>query len=169
MSDLGCSTRNTSVNFDPSNLENFQAPSVDPLPRSDMNLCELTYTIPKFKDNSARPLLVKMTRPNDVQSILSGRRKLADMPGIRIKPDLSPEDRKVESLLLKERRSQINAGVDRSAIRISGASLFVNKRKFGCVTGGIFQRSSESSPGPHQAGLTVVETLKLTKRVIPLN
>ena len=44
VSDLGCSTRNTSVNFDPSNLENFQAPSVDPLPRSDMNLCELSQT-----------------------------------------------------------------------------------------------------------------------------
>ena len=45
MSDLGGSTRNTSVNFDPSNLENFQAPSVDPLPRSDMNLCELREAI----------------------------------------------------------------------------------------------------------------------------
>ena len=44
MSDLGCSTRNTSVNFDPSNLENFQAPSVDPLPRSDMNLCDLSQS-----------------------------------------------------------------------------------------------------------------------------
>ena len=44
MSDLCCSTRNTSVNFDPSNLENFQAPSVDPLPRSDMNLCELSQS-----------------------------------------------------------------------------------------------------------------------------
>ena len=45
VSDLGCSTRNTSVNFDPSNLENFQAPSVDPLPRSDMNLCELSQSL----------------------------------------------------------------------------------------------------------------------------
>ena len=44
VSDLGYSTRNTSVNFDPSNLENFQAPSVDPLPRSDMNLCELSQS-----------------------------------------------------------------------------------------------------------------------------
>ena len=44
VSDLGCSTRNTSVNFDPSNFENFQAPRVDPLPRSDMNLCELSQT-----------------------------------------------------------------------------------------------------------------------------
>ena len=45
VSDLGCSTRNTSVNFDPGNLENFQAPSVDPLPRSDMNLCELSQSL----------------------------------------------------------------------------------------------------------------------------
>ena len=43
VSDLGCSTRNTSVNFDPGNLENFQAPSVDPLPRSDMNLSQSLY------------------------------------------------------------------------------------------------------------------------------
>ena len=28
------------MNFDPSNLENFQVPSVDPLPRSDMNLSQ---------------------------------------------------------------------------------------------------------------------------------
>ena len=31
---LSCSTGNTNVNFDPSN------PSFDPLPRSDMNLCQ---------------------------------------------------------------------------------------------------------------------------------
>ena len=40
---LGCSTRKTSVNFDPSNLENFQVPSVDPIPRSDMNLSQSHY------------------------------------------------------------------------------------------------------------------------------
>ena len=58
MSDLGCSTRNTSVNFDPSNLENFQAPSVDPLPRSDMNLCELSQSPTRGRGRGAGSLAV---------------------------------------------------------------------------------------------------------------
>ena len=62
MSDLGCSTRNTSVNFDPSNLENFQAPSVDPLPRSDMNLCELSQS--QFALATAARELASMHRTN---------------------------------------------------------------------------------------------------------
>ena len=59
----------------------------------------------KYSEDRTRPLLVKLTRPNDVHSVLMARKKLAARPGIAIKPDMSAEDRKVESLLLRERRS----------------------------------------------------------------
>ena len=35
----------TSVNFDPSTLENFHVPSVDPLPSSDMKLSQSLFKI----------------------------------------------------------------------------------------------------------------------------
>ena len=64
----------------------------------------------RYNEKSTRPLLVKLTRSNDVQSILMARKKLATRPKITIKPDMSAEDRRTESLLLKERRSLIDAG-----------------------------------------------------------
>ena len=80
------------------------------------------FRLGKYKENHSRPrpLLVKLSRPSDVQSILMGRKNLASRPGIGIKPDLSADDRKIESLLLKERRSLIVSGVERKNIRISG-------------------------------------------------
>ena len=86
----------------------------------------------------ARPLLVKLTRPNDVQTILMARKKLDSRPEIAIKPDMSVEDRKVESLLLKEHRLLIDHGTDRSDIRISGNSIFVKKRRHGVIKEGAF-------------------------------
>ena len=65
--------------------------------------------------------------------LLSKRAKLADMPGISIKPDMSKEQRKVESVLLYERRKLIQSGIVSKCIRLKGDSLFVNNKKHGSV------------------------------------
>ena len=48
-----------------------------------------------------RPLLVKFLRSADVNTLLQNRSKLTSL--LSIKPDLTPEERAKESLLLKER------------------------------------------------------------------
>ena len=93
----------------------------------------------KYKDDSSRPLLLKLHRSIDVNIILSGRKSLSSRPDIVIKPDLSPSERKVEQLLLKERRSLINSGVSRGDIKLRGSSLYVKNKKYGSVTNDAFE------------------------------
>ena len=76
-----------------------------------------------------RPILVKLLRSSDVSSILSKRRSLT-LP-YSIKPDLSLEERKRESALLKERWSLIQSGIERKFIRIHNLSIFVNNKLHG--------------------------------------
>ena len=102
------------------------------------NSIRVTACLGKYNEDRSRPLLITLTRANDVQSILSNRRLLADRPGIRIKPDLSLAERKNESVLLKERWSLIQAGTERSSINISGNHLFINKQKYGTASDGKF-------------------------------
>lgn len=74
-----------------------------------------------------------MNGPNDIVSVLANKRQLSPFPGISIKPDLPPEDRKVESILLKQRRAFIVAGTDAQSIRLRKNSLTVNGKKFDAV------------------------------------
>lgn len=104
------------------------------------------FRLGKYDPEKVRPILVKFIRSYDVASILSNRRNLASLPGISIKPDLTPEERKVESLLLKERRSLIDAGVERRDIQLKGNSLLVNKAKHGYVVNSEFKRTSKPLP-----------------------
>ena len=76
-----------------------------------------------------RPILVKLLRSSDVSNILSKRRSLT-LP-YSIKPDLSLEERKRESALLKERWSLIQSGIERKFIRIHNLSIFVNNKLHG--------------------------------------
>ena len=99
----------------------------------------------KYKEDGIRPLLIRLTRPSDVQSILRERRKLASKPGIGIKPDMTLDERKIESLLLLERRSLINSGATRSSIKISGIVIFVNKLRHGMVLDGDFKKCLSTS------------------------
>lgn len=94
----------------------------------------------KYSVGISRPLLVTLTRPSDVQSVFLARRKLATRPGIGVKPDLSAEERKVESLLLKERRVLIDSGADRSTIRLHSDTIFVRKQKHGTIVNGEFKK-----------------------------
>ena len=87
----------------------------------------------KFSESHTRPrpILVKLNCKRDVISILTNRTKLAT--GIFVKPDMSLQERKVEALILKERRSLINSGTDSKHIKIRGNSLFVRNNVFGSV------------------------------------
>ena len=81
----------------------------------------------------SRPLLVKFICAADASSVLSKRRSSIGASVI-IKPDMSPSERKRESILLKERWSFIQSGVPRKAIRIQGSRLLVRNKLHGQVS-----------------------------------
>ena len=47
-----------------------------------------------------------------------------------MKPDLSPQARQTESLLLKERWQLIQKGCNRKSIRIKGSNIFLDRRLY---------------------------------------
>ena len=51
---------------------------------------------------------------------------------------MSHKERTTESTLLRERRSLINSGIERSSIRLHGNTLYVNKKKYGYANEYIF-------------------------------
>ena len=90
----------------------------------------------KYLETKHRPILVKLSRSCDVTSMLSSRAKLARRPGISIKPDMTKEERKtesIESILLQERKKLIQSGTTSSFIKLRGTSLHVNNKKVGSV------------------------------------
>ena len=74
---------------------------------SESNAIKDFFRLDKFKSNSnrPRPLLVKFLRSTDTTNILRNKTKLKSE--IYIKPDLSPEEKTREAVLLKERHSLI--------------------------------------------------------------
>ena len=93
------------------------------------------YRLGKFstKSNKPRPLLVKFIRATEATRVLSKRRSSRGYPVI-IKPDMSPHERKCESLLLHERWSLLQSGVPREHIKIRGSRLYVRKKLYGQVS-----------------------------------
>ena len=92
----------------------------------------------KFSEDRCRPSLVTMNRPNDVVAILASRARLSQFPRVSIKPDLSVAERRVESILLRERRNLIASGTLKSQIKLRKESLFVNNREYGKVVNSSF-------------------------------
>ena len=86
-----------------------------------------------------RPILVKFIRTLDVSSILSKRSVLS--PPINIKPDMSPEERLRDSVLLKERWSLIQSGISRSDIKIRKSHLYVKNKPYGQYQNSVFVHS----------------------------
>ena len=86
------------------------------------------YCLGKYSSNLGRPrpLLVKLLRSADASNILQNKSKLAS--SIYIKPDLTPEEKAIESLLLKERRSLIQKGFSRQHIKIRNQCLYVHNK-----------------------------------------
>ena len=68
------------------------------------------------------------------------------LPPYPIKPDLTPEERKAESVLLKERWTLMQLGFDRKRIKLRNKSIFVDSKLYGHYQNGAFQRSDFNPP-----------------------
>jgi len=103
------------------------------------------YRLGRYNSNPThpRPILVKFIRAADVSSILSKKGSLSHP--LVVKPDLSPEERRRDSVLLKERWSLIQSGIPRSDIKIRESRLYVRKKLFGYYDKSEFQYSSSAS------------------------
>ena len=108
------------------------------------------FRLGKFKSNQSRPrpILVKLQCTIDATTILAKRTSLSSP--IFIKPDLSPAEQEIESILLKERWSLIQGGFDRKSIKISSVnnSIHVNNQVFGRVVNSQFQCTNNYHPNP---------------------
>jgi len=102
------------------------------------------FHLGKYKRDAIRPrpILVKLNRAMDVTDALSNRSSLPE--GTTIKPDMSQEERKTESILLSQRWSLIQSGVNKKDIRIKNATLYVKGKKHGHVVDFEFRESSSN-------------------------
>ena len=94
----------------------------------DANSIKDCYRLGKYSPQAGkpRPVLVKFLRYTDASNVLGNKTKLS--PLVFVKPDLTAEERAMESLLLKERRALIEKGVSRQHIRIRNQSLIVHNK-----------------------------------------
>jgi len=100
------------------------------------------FRLGKFKQTQSRPrpILIRFLRTLDINTILANKKYLSTP--LTIKPDLSSQEKKVESALLKERWSLIQNGHNRKQIKLSHNRIFVNGHLYGEVTNGEFKCSS---------------------------
>ena len=98
-----------------------------------------SFRLDKFKKNQTcpLPLLLKLNQVIDEISVLSNRTSIKN-ENITIKPDMTPEEKQVESLLLKERWSLMKSGVSKSDIKIKSGSLFIKGNKYGYVCNSVY-------------------------------
>jgi len=91
------------------------------------------FRLGRFKQGKSRPrpILIRLQCVTDVNEILASR-KFLHTPFI-IKPDLSPAKRAIESVVLKERYSLIQTGVNRNQIKLRNNRIFVNGKLHGEV------------------------------------
>ena len=86
---------------------------------------------------------MKFNRSVDAINILSKQSLYPS--GTTIKPDLPPEKRDIDKILLSERWNLIQSGVQRTQIKIRGSSLFVSGKLYGRVTNMQFIKSPAMS------------------------
>jgi len=100
-----------------------------------------SFRLGKYNESSERPrpILIKLNRSYDVSNILSAKQNLPK--GLTIKPDLSPAERAVESLLMKERWQLIQSGQNRKDIKIQGKKILLKGKLFGAVTDSKFVKN----------------------------
>jgi len=99
----------------------------------------------KKDQNRPRPLLLKLNRVVDVISVLSNLGANQDK-SISIKPDMTPEEKQKEALLLKERWSLLESGVNKADVKIRSGSIYVKGKKHGYVSNSVFHSVSASLP-----------------------
>ena len=131
---------------------------------SSINLSSVkdNFRLGQFKKDviRPRPILVKLLRSGDVQSILSKRGSL--QAPISIKPDMTTEERDNEKILLNQRWLLIQKGINRKQIKIRGINIFVNNKLYGRLSQGQFHLSENPSsldnPNPMASSATTQET-----------
>jgi len=129
------------------------------------------FRLGKFKEGRTRPILVKMLRICDVSSVLASRRNLSSVaPNISIKPDLSLEARRIEHVLLKERRELINSGGDKESIKLRGTILFKENQRYGEVinNGSAFQLCTPAVSRVDHPDESSLPTVSLTNSSEPV-
>ena len=115
------------------------------------------YRLGKFipSRSKPRPILVKFLRSLDTLLILTNKKLLS--PPIYIKPDMTPEEKAKESILLKERKALIEQGYERKSIRMYKNCLYLNDRLYGQCNESGFHRTD--APPPDQTASSSSPTL----------
>ena len=115
------------------------------------------YRLGKFipSRSKPRPILVKFLRSLDTSLILTNKKLLT--PPIYIKPDMTPEEKAKESILLKERKALIEQGYEHKSIRMYKNCLYLNDRLFGQCNESGFHRTD--APPPDQTASSSSPTL----------
>ena len=101
------------------------------------------FRLGKYTEGSKKPrhILVKFVWSDDVFRVLTKSRELKK-PTV-VKPDLSPLQRKHESILLKERWSLIQSDESHNSIKFRNSKLFLNNKLYGFVDStNVFQLST---------------------------
>ena len=103
--------------------------SIDPKSIKDI------YHLGKFstENKKPRPLLVKFIHVSDASAVLSSKGPQGQKHHFVIKPDMLPNERRSESLLLKERWGLIQSGTPRENIKICGSSLYLRNKLHGQI------------------------------------
>ena len=79
-------------------------------------------------NSKPRPLLVKFLRAFDATLVLSKRG--SPPSSILVKPDLTREERAIDSAFLKTRWNLIQSGTDKKYIRLRGTNIYINKQLY---------------------------------------
>ncbi len=87
-------------------------------------------------------------RTCDVSNVLNNRKKLADKPGVAIKPDMTREEREIQAILLKKRWELTNTGINKVNIKIKKNSLYINNRKHGTTINMVYTECERVSTPP---------------------
>ena len=91
------------------------------------------------------PLLLKLNRAVDVISVLSNLGANQDK-SVSIKPDMTPDEKQKEALLLKERWSLLQSGVNKADVKIRSGSIYVKGKKHGYASNLVFHLANASPP-----------------------
>ena len=107
-------------------------------------ICSTLELLDKLNLDLIKYLIVKLKRSVDASNILTKQSSYPD--NIVIKPDLSPEEREIQKILLSARWDLIQSGAERKSIKIKGSSIYVAGRCYGKVSNLQFCKSLENIP-----------------------
>ena len=147
--------RQTRLHHDIKNALTSFTPINDQLNPSVVKDC---YRLGKFNASQSRPrpLMLKFLRNIDAAHILSNRKLL--QPPVYVKPDLTLDERKAESLLLKERRALINKGITRNRIKLRNTQLLLDNQPHCTVQNGNLHYTDHSSHKDNNIAMAIEDS-----------